>query len=53
MITEQKAIEEMTDREIAEETLTYLRAFATALEKLGSNPMLAGMMPPISVSNGG
>lgn len=34
------AVQRMTDREMAEESLILLRAFGDALEALGSNPML-------------
>lgn len=36
---------DMTDREIAEESLILLRAFADALSVIGNNPMLGAMMP--------
>jgi hypothetical protein len=46
MGTEPKPVGEMTDRQIAEETLTLLRLFASALNSVASNPMAAMMMPP-------
>lgn len=36
----------MTDREIAEESLVYLRAFADALSAVASNPFMGAMVPP-------
>jgi hypothetical protein len=38
-------VEEMSDREIAEQSLILLRSFANALESLTSNPMISAMMP--------
>jgi hypothetical protein len=35
---EPRDVKEMTDREIAEETLELLRMFAKALESLGQSP---------------
>lgn len=34
----------MSDREIAEETLTHLRSFTDALTMLAENPMVAALM---------
>lgn len=36
---------EMTDREIGEETLLLMRAFAEMLAAVGSSPMAATMFP--------
>lgn len=36
---------EMTDREIAEETLLRLRNFDDVLEGIAANPMMRAMMP--------
>lgn len=38
-------VSDLTDREIAEETLTLLRGFADALEAISSNPMMRAMVP--------
>lgn len=46
---ERKDIKEMTDREIAEETLAMLRAFGDALEAATSNPMIRAMMPKVNL----
>jgi hypothetical protein len=43
---ERKGIDFMSDREIAEETLTLLRLFADTLTALNNHPMAAMMMPP-------
>lgn len=43
-----KAIVDMTDRQIAEETLALLRTFAEALGAVAASPM-AGMMMPAGV----
>lgn len=42
-----KPVEEMTDREIAEETLTILREGVKAVESLSTNPMLRTFMPKV------
>lgn len=41
----EKTVTDMTDREIAEETLTLLRTFRDALQAISQNPMLRAMMP--------
>jgi len=41
----QKEPFEMTDREIAEETLAILRTFAQTFMAMSQNPMLRAMMP--------
>ena len=38
--------QDMTDREIAEETLVSMRAILDVFAALGSHPMAAAMMPP-------
>lgn len=38
---------ELTDRQIAEETLVYLRAFADAFSAATKNPMMRAMLPNI------
>lgn len=50
-----KAVGEMTDREIAEETLLLLRTAAAALAKFqqsGMGSMIAGMIPGLTKSKG-
>jgi hypothetical protein len=37
----------MTDRELAEEVASNLRAFSDALENLAQNPMLKAMLPGV------
>lgn len=44
-----RELAEMTDREIAEETLAYLRALGDALQAAGKNPMLRAMIPSLSI----
>jgi hypothetical protein len=41
-------VTEMTDREIAEESLALLRAFADAFQQATQNPMMAAMMPGLA-----
>ncbi len=43
--TNPASVPHMSDREIAEETLHILRAFAEALTALGNNPMAKMMIP--------
>lgn len=38
-------ISALTDREIAEETLTYLRLMSDLMTQVASNPMLSKMFP--------
>lgn len=38
-------VSEMTDRQIAEETLHLMRAFSDVLSAIGSNPVAAAMIP--------
>lgn len=40
-----KAVTDMSDREIAEETLERVRAITDVFTALGSHPMAAAMMP--------
>jgi len=40
-----KEVYEMSDREIAEETLLILRTFAETFMAMSQNPMLKAMMP--------
>lgn len=42
----------MTDRELAEETLMWLRTVADTLESMSSNPMVRMMMPNLPASIG-
>jgi hypothetical protein len=42
-----KPMQEMTDREIAEETLGYMRAIADALSEMSRNPMFRTLMPTL------
>jgi hypothetical protein len=41
-----KPVSDMTDREIAEETLESMRAVLDVFRALASHPMAAAMMPP-------
>lgn len=45
MDKERVPLDKLTDRQIAEETLTYLRTFADVLQMVGSNPMVSMMIP--------
>lgn len=48
--SQHKNIEEMTDREIAEETLTHLRTAVdalTAFQSSGMNKMMSGLLGPL------
>jgi hypothetical protein len=47
---EHRDMTEMTDREIAEETLILLRAFADAFQQATQNPMMAAMIPGLARS---
>lgn len=44
-VYERKDVHDMTDREIAEETLILLRGFSDAFMAISSNPMLSAMLP--------
>ncbi len=46
-------VNEMTDRQIAEQTLELMRAFTEILQSIGSNPMAAMMMPGFAGRFGG
>jgi hypothetical protein len=43
-----RPVEDMTEREIAEESLILLRAFADAFAAATANPMVAAMMPGLA-----
>ncbi len=45
VMQDRPVVHSMTDREIAEETLILMRAFADMLMQIGNNPMVAAMMP--------
>lgn len=45
-MAQRKNVTEMSDREIAEETLHGVRAILDVFTALGSHPMAAAMMPP-------
>lgn len=38
-------VQSLSDRELLEETVVYLRAFGDVLEQISKNPMLGAMMP--------
>lgn len=42
---ERKDVTDMSEREIAEETLILLRAFADAFQAATRNPMMSAMLP--------
>ena len=50
--TMDKEIKDMTDREIAEETLAILRTAVGAVEQLAQHPMVANMLMQQQGSNG-
>jgi hypothetical protein len=42
-----KPMAEMSDREVAEETLSYMRAIADALTEMSNSPMFRTLIPTL------